>query len=119
MKTFDECYEDAKSRIYDCIESNLREQYLAVLNGDILGLCSINQEEYEVSIYGLGILPEYRRKGYGKELLHQIVDSLIQRGKTKITLMVNRENTPAIELYKQSGFQIAVTFEYYRKEVGV
>ena len=119
MRSFDDSYEDAKSRVDDCRESNLREQYLAVLNDNIIGLCSINLEEDEVSIFGLGIVPEYRRRGYGKELLHLAVDSLMQRGKSKISLMVNHENSSAIELYKQSGFQIAATFEYYRKKVGV
>jgi ribosomal protein S18 acetylase RimI-like enzyme len=119
MRTFDDSYEDAKSWIEDCMESNLREQYLAVLNDNIIGLCSINLEEDVVSIFGLGIVPEYRRKGYGKELLHLIVDSLMQRGRTKITLMVNRENTPAIELYKQFNFQVIADFEYYSKKVRV
>jgi len=52
-------YEEANSRINDCIESEFREQYLAVLNDEIIGLCSINQEEDEVSIFGLGIVPDY------------------------------------------------------------
>jgi len=119
MRGFDDSFEDAKARVDDCIESNLREQYLAVLDKQVIGLCSINLEEDEVSIFGLAIVPEYRRKGYGKELLHLIMDSLIQREKTKITLMVDHENTPALELYKQFGFQIAATFEYYRKDVGI
>ena len=117
MEIFEDSYEDARNRVDDCLDTRLREQYLAVLNDKIIGLCSINLEEDEVSIFGLGIIPEYRRQGYGKELLRLIVDSLLQREKTKITLMVDRENTPAIELYAQLGFQIATTFEYYRKKL--
>ena len=117
MRTFDEDFEEANNRINDCLESEFREQYLAVLNDEVIGLCSINQEEEEISIFGLGIVPEYRGYGYGKELLHMIVDSLIERGKSKITLMVTCENTSAIRLYKQFGFQITATIEYYRKKV--
>jgi len=117
MRTFDESYEEANSQINECLESEFRDQYLAVLEDKIIGLCSINQEEDEVSIFGLGILPEYRGKGYGKELLSIIVDNLRERGKLKIALMVTGENTSAIELYKQLGFQTAATIEYYRKKV--
>lgn len=118
MRTFDESYEEANSRINDCLESEFREQYIAVLNDEIIGLCSINQEDDEVSIFGLGIVPEYRGNGYGRELLNIIVDSLIERGRPKITLMVTDENSSAIGLYKQLGFEIAATIEYYRKKVG-
>ena len=117
MKTFDDSYEDSKGLIENCLQSETREQYLAVLNDEIIGLGSINQERDEASIFGFGIVPEYRSKGYGKELLHLIIDRLWQTGKTEIMLDVNSENEHALELYKKSGFQIEVAFEYYRKKV--
>lgn len=117
MKTFNDSYEDSKSRIENFFESETREQYLAGLNDEIIGLGSINQERDEASICGFGIVPEFRGKGYGKELLHLLIDRLWQTGKTEIMLDVNSENAHALELYKKSGFHIEVAFEYYRKEV--
>lgn len=117
MKTFDDSYEDSKSRIENFFKSETREQYLAVLNDEIIGLGSINLERDEALIYGFGIVPEYRGKGYGKELLHLLIDRLWQTGKTEIILDVNSENVHALELYKKSGFHIEVAFEYYRKKV--
>ena len=117
MRTFNDSYEDSKILIENCFELENREQYLAVLNDQIIGLGSVNLEGDEGSIFGFGIVPEYRGRGYGTELLHLIVDSLWQRGKTEITLEVNSENVHALELYKKSGFQIEVAFEYHRKKV--
>ncbi|TGE33622.1 GNAT family N-acetyltransferase [Desulfosporosinus sp. Sb-LF] len=117
IRTFDEPYEDAKSRIENCFASETREQYLAALNGELIGLGSINQEDGVGSIFGFGIVPEYRGRGYGEELLHQIVDSLWQGGKTEITLDVNSVNVQALGLYKKFGFKIEVAYEYYRKDV--
>ena len=117
MRTFDDSYEDSKGLIENCLQSETREQYLAVLNDEIIGLGSINQERDEASIFGFGIVPEYRGKGYGKELLHLIIDRLLQMGKTEIMLDVNSENVHALELYKKTGFQIEVAFEYFRKKV--
>lgn len=117
MKIFNESFEEAQSRVEDCFESDQREQYYTVLDNKIVGLCSVNLEEDEVSIYALGILPEYRSRGFGKELLCLIVDSLLRRGITKMRLMVYYENTQAINLYQKFGFQTAATLEYYRKKV--
>ena len=117
MRTFDDSYEDSRILIENCFGLENREQYIAVLNDLFIGLGAVNLEGDEGSIFGFGIVPEYRGQGYGKELLHLIVDSLWQRGKTEITLEVNSENAHALELYKKSGFQIAVAFEYYRIKV--
>jgi len=117
MKIFDDCYEDAKGLIENSLQSETREQYLAVLNDEIIGLGSVNPERDEALIFGLGIVPEYRGKGFGKELLHLIIERLWQMGKTQIMIDVNSENAQALELYKKSGFKIEVAFEYYRKKV--
>jgi Acetyltransferases len=117
IKTFDEPYEDAKSRIENCFKSGTKEQYLAVLNGERVGLGSTNQEDEVGSIYGFGIVPEHRGKGYGEELLHLIVNRLRQGGKTEITLDVNSENEQALNLYHKFGFEIEVGYEYYRKSL--
>lgn len=118
VKAFDESYEDAKSRIENCFESETREQYLAVLNGERIGLAATNQEDEVGSIFGFGIVPEHRGNGYGKEFLHLILNRLRQRGKTEVTLDVTRENKHALELYKKFGFEIEAVYEYYRKRFG-
>ncbi|EGW37639.1 GNAT family N-acetyltransferase [Desulfosporosinus sp. OT] len=117
MKIFNDGYEDSKSIIENCLQSETRELYLAVLNDEIIGMGSINQERDEALIFGLGIVPEHRGKGYGKELLQLIIDRLWQMGKTELMLDVDSDNVCALELYKKSGFQIEVAFEYYRKKV--
>lgn len=115
MKTFDDGYEDSKSLIENCLQSKPRKQFLAVLNDEIIGLGSINQQRDEALIFGFGIVPEYRGRGYGKELLHLIIDHLWQSGTTDIMLDVNSDNVHALELYKKCGFQIEIAFEYYKK----
>jgi len=117
IRTFDDSYEDSKSWVVKCFESQTREQFLAVLNEEIIGMGSINMDGDVMSICGLGIVPEYRNQGYGKELLHLIVDNLWQKGKTKIAIDVNSANANALGLYLKFGFQIEVAYEYYRKKV--
>lgn len=117
MKAFDDSYEESKSIIHNCFKSDIREQYLAVLNNEIIGVGSVNLEGEDVSIFGLGVLPEYRGKGYGKELLHLIVERLLERGRTEITIEVDSDNANALMLYKKTGFHIEVAYEYYSVKV--
>jgi len=117
MEVFDDNYQESMSLIISCFESETREQYLAVLNDEIIGICLTNLEGEDVSIFGLGLVREYRCKGYGKELLHLIIDNLLQRGRTDITIDVNSENANALGLYLKTGFHIEVAYEYYRKKV--
>lgn len=51
-------------------------------------------------IVAFEIFKDYRRKGYGKELLDLAVESGAGR------LSVNKKNTGAIELYKKAGWEI-------------
>ena len=54
----------AKSMVIKAFESETREQYVASLNGKFIGVVSTNIDDGECSIFGLGILKEYR--GLGK-----------------------------------------------------
>jgi len=118
MKVFGDSHEETKSQIKNCYELDTREQYLAVLEDEIIGVVSVNLEAEDVSIFGFGIVPEYRSKGYGKELLHLIVESFLKRGRSDIIIDVNSENADALELYRKTGFHIEVAYEYYRMEIG-
>lgn len=51
-------------------------------------------------IVAFEIFKDYRRKGYGKELLDLAVESGAGR------LSVNKKNTGAIELYKKAGWEV-------------
>lgn len=119
MMVFDDDYEESKSLIINRFELDKRLQFFAVLEDQLIGLVTVNMEEEDVSIFGVGILPEYRRQGYGKELLHLIVDNLLERGRSEINIEVNSENVKALELYKKVGFHIEVAYEYHRKEIKI
>lgn len=103
--------------IINSFQSDTREQFLGLLHDEVIGMGSVGSEGDDVSIFGFGIVPEYRNQGYGSELLHLIVESLRQRGKNKITIEVNSNNIHAFKLYQTFGFKIKTAFEYYRKSI--
>ncbi|SDI36916.1 Acetyltransferase (GNAT) family protein [Desulfosporosinus hippei DSM 8344] len=114
MKVFSDSYEESENLIINRFKLKHREQFLGILGEVIIGIVSVNLEGEGVSIFGLGIEPEYRCKGYGKELLHLIIDNLLQRGRSEINIEVNSENAEALKLYKSTGFHIEIAYEYYR-----
>lgn len=51
----------------------------------------------------LFVLPEYRGKGYGKQLLTHLAKTAVQRNCGRLDWAVLDWNTPAIEFYKSIG----------------
>lgn len=116
MSIFEDNYEDAHAIIVKAFQSVSRDQYLGILNDEIIGIGSSSRDRDEVSIFGFGITPEFRSKGYGYELLHLIVEQLKQSGIREIVIEVDSNNAPAFNLYQKFGFKIETAFEYYRKK---
>lgn len=114
MRIFDDSYEDAQGMIMNIFESATRDQYLGILNDEIIGMGASSRDGDEVSIFGFGIRPEFRCKGYGYELLHLIVERLRESDIQEIVIEVDSNNAQAFQLYQKFGFQIETAFEYYR-----
>ena len=59
----------------------------------------------------VGVLPDYRRQGIGRSLLKKCEDQLPT---PRVRLSVRKENTSAIQLYREQGYQtINVWKKYY------
>lgn len=113
-KVFGDCHEDALSIASNTFGSDKRKQYVFSLSGQNVGIVSVFFEDTEASIHGFGIIPEYRGKGLGKEMLLQITKNLISEGYKDIIIEVDSKNQAAFELYKKCGFKVAVSYDYFR-----
>ncbi|MCA3219622.1 MAG: GNAT family N-acetyltransferase [Burkholderiales bacterium] len=54
---------------------------------------------------GMGIHPEYRRRGLGQRLLAACIEKAWLKGVTRIELEARADNVAAIALYEKLGFQ--------------
>jgi len=86
--------------------------YLAYKEDLLIGKVHLVIENGLGSIYGLGVLPAYRGKGYGKAILLKSINLL--EGCDQIMLQVEVENENALSLYKKVGFVSKITMDYYR-----
>ena len=53
---------------------------------------------------GMGVLPDYRRRGLGEALLRACIAKAKVKGITRIELEARADNLPAIRLYEKLGF---------------
>jgi ribosomal protein S18 acetylase RimI-like enzyme len=58
-------------------------------------------------VLGLGVLPQARNAGYGRDLLREAVRRIIADGAREVRLNVDPDNSAAIHLYETLGFRIA------------
>lgn len=114
---FHDNYHNAKSIVFKTMEAANRTQYIVKLEELAIGMCAVSFEEEEATIFGLGILPTYQGKGFGKQLVYLIVSELQRMDLKKISLEVDSDNQVAFQLYKQCGFEMEMAFDYYRKRL--
>jgi len=87
--------------------------YMAELHQKIIGKIHISIIDNEGFIYGFGVLPNCRGKGYGREILMSTLDVLKKKGVDNIFLEVATENKNALGLYESCGFQQVSVMDYY------
>ncbi len=58
----------------------------------------------------VGVLPDYRRKGIGRALLHRCEDQL-PTARVRLSVRISNEN--AIQLYRHEGYQTINIWEKY------
>lgn len=70
----------------------------------IIGYAGYWQVIDEAHITNIAIAPQWRNKGYGKQLIEQLLNSARAKEIAYMTLEVRVNNHTAIELYRQFGF---------------
>ena len=80
---------------------------------EAVGAFKIFTDKPKAYIYAFGVLPEYRRRGYGREILEDTLSRLFAEGWTAVGLEVDADNTPAQALYRSVGFHDVTVYGYY------
>ena len=73
--------------------------------------------EDEALIYNFGILPEYRGRAFGRQMLARTIQELLATGQQRITLEVETANKNALGLYESCGFKESSRYDYYALDI--
>lgn len=102
---------------FDALAQRLQQEgvryFLAGLDGVQIGQIGVVDTGGSVYIRGVGIVPKYRRRGYGRQLLAAAVGLMLTEGHTHFTLDVATDNPQALSLYQSCGFYETMVYDYY------
>ncbi len=88
--------------------------YVGELDGKIIGKIGIDQERAAGYIFGFGIRPEYRGRGFGRELLGLMMLRCVEEQIHPVLLEVAVQNAKALSLYRSCGFEVVTVYQYYQ-----
>lgn len=94
----------SKSSFRYHIKNNLL--YTAKINNKIVGYILVLIKRKIAKIYSIGVLQEYRGQQISKSLLQKALDVLQVLGFERTCLEVRSDNSLAVALYEQYGFQV-------------
>jgi ribosomal protein S18 acetylase RimI-like enzyme len=78
-----------------------------------VGTLRLDEFDGVIGIYGFGVIPDYRGRGYGRQILEETIRAIRTTSQRPIMLDVETDNASAIGLYKSCGFDIKTTYDYY------
>jgi RimJ/RimL family protein N-acetyltransferase len=83
-------------------------QFVAVADDDVVGWCDVVRLSRPIhahaGVLGMGMLPAYRGRGYGRKLIETTLHAAQLAGFRRVELAVHADNPRAIALYERIGF---------------
>lgn len=74
------------------------------LNGELIAYAGMWIHFDEAHITNVAVLPEYRRKGYGRRIMLLSMQAAAEAGAAQMTLEARESNSGALAMYSQLGF---------------
>jgi ribosomal protein S18 acetylase RimI-like enzyme len=87
--------------------------FLAEAESQWIGHIGVVTSATEAYIRAVGIAPEWRGRGYGRQLLAAMVQKLVMDGFQHFSLDVATDNRNALSLYQSCGFHETNIYDYY------
>jgi ribosomal protein S18 acetylase RimI-like enzyme len=79
--------------------------FIALLKNKVIGSVMAGYDGHRGWLYYLAVLPEYQKRGYGRQLVEKAVNELRKLGCLKVNLQVRTSNTSVVDFYKNLGFK--------------
>src|SRR6185312_7255731 len=84
---------------------DLAASVIAVRDGERVGLANLGLRGREAWVGGVGVVPAERRRGTGSRLMQALHENARWHGVERVWLEVIVENSRAIALYEQLGYE--------------
>lgn len=114
---FGQSEEGARKFISGSMQKPQTEYYIGEWQGAAIGCLSLSYGDSEIGIYGVGVLPQFRRRRFGRQMMEQIIRKIQAASQKPIALEVEAGNEYNIGLYRSCGFKEVTTFGYYNFDI--
>ena len=106
---------------YEILQTELNnpnsEYFIAKQDNEILGFAGIWKSIDDVHITDIVVKKIYRKKHIGSAILQKLIDTAKEQNFKSITLEVNENNLPAINLYSKFLFKkLGIRKKYYKNK---
>ncbi|MFC3885718.1 GNAT family N-acetyltransferase [Bacillus songklensis] len=113
MEGFSFSDEQATEMIQRTTSDPKHRLYIAKTNSTPIGTVTVSENEQELYIRAFTVLPSYQGKGYGRQILSQLIKELHNQTDKEIMIEVETENANALHLYESCGFHVNAGYDYY------
>lgn len=72
--------------------------------GEVVGTAMAGYDGHRGWIYYLAVLPEHQRHGFGRALVKEAEQRLLERGCAKVNLQVRSGNDAVVDFYRGLGY---------------
>ena len=87
---------------------------VAKIGNEIVGFASLWEPPFEIHVNNIFVRKDMRGNKIGSIILERLIDIAKEKQKEELTLEVNINNTTAIKLYENYGFEkISIRKKYY------
>ena len=86
--------------------------FVGLLNDEIIATAMFGYDGHRGWLNYFAVLPNFQKRGFGKQLMTFGEMALIERGCPKLNLQIRNDNTKAIKFYQKVGYKedAAVSF---------
>lgn len=99
---------------YTLVEKMLNVAVARAWTWEIAGGVGVSDGRSRTALIDLEVAPEFRRKGFGRHLVAEIVRRARSQGSDILTVQTSSENAPALALYASLGFEPIDSTTLYR-----
>ena len=95
-----------------------QREYVVAQDGDrVVGYAGLDHTPGSADVMTIAVLPDRQGSGLGRRLLAELLDRAMTAQAASLLLEVRADNTAAIGLYRQAGFEVLSTRRrYYQPE---
>ena len=111
--------DDSREGIDKYLKRNPTSCFVALCDGDIIGVILSGHDGRRGYIYHLAVLPDYRNQKIGKNLVNHAISALAAEGISKVSLVAYKANDLGNAFGDSMGFSLRDDLVYRNKPISL